>query len=49
MDSFRNEEMIEQYTVLKYRIDLYFPRYKLAIECDEHHRDQFADDYREKK
>ena len=49
MDAFQNEEMVEQYTVLTYRLDLYFPRYKLAIECDENHHNQFADDYRELK
>lgn len=31
------ESMIKQYRVGKYFIDLYFPDYKLAIECDEHH------------
>lgn len=33
--SFKQEEMIHQYSVKNYRIDLYFPKYKLAIECDE--------------
>ena len=28
-------ENISQYTVLGYRIDLYFHKYKLAIEIDE--------------
>jgi very-short-patch-repair endonuclease len=37
LDAFNGEEMIEQYSVCNYRIDLYFPKYKLAIECDEHH------------
>lgn len=32
---FKDENMIHQYTVDKYRIDLYFVDYKLAIECDE--------------
>ena len=33
--------MIHQFAVGKYWIDLYFPRYKLAIECDEFgHRDR---------
>lgn len=32
---------IPQYTVEPYRVDLYFPQAKLAIECDEHgHRDR---------
>jgi very-short-patch-repair endonuclease len=39
MAAFQGLRMITQYTVLKYRIDLYFPDYKLAVECDElHHR-----------
>ena len=37
MDSFNNEQMIKQYAVKTYRIDLFFPEYKLAIECDELH------------
>ena len=32
---FKGEDMKEQYTVDGYRIDLYFPTHKLAIECDE--------------
>ena len=35
MQVFRGEEMIHQFGVGKYRTDLYFPRYKLAIEYDE--------------
>ena len=27
--------MIHQFGAGKYRIDLYFPKYKFAIECDE--------------
>uniref|UniRef100_A0A6C0IG14 Restriction endonuclease PvuRts1 I-like N-terminal domain-containing protein n=1 Tax=viral metagenome TaxID=1070528 RepID=A0A6C0IG14_9ZZZZ len=39
LKSFSGEEMIEQYVVgdNQYRIDLYFPQYKIAIECDENH------------
>lgn len=37
LETFDEQEMILQYHVVKYRIDLYFPRYKIAIECDEHH------------
>ena len=33
--TFKGEEMIEQYRISNYIIDLYFPKYKLAIECDE--------------
>jgi len=36
-DAFKNEKTNEQYKVDKYRIDLYFPEYNLAIECDESH------------
>ena len=35
LKTFRGEDMKEQYTVDGYRIDLYFPTHKLAIECDE--------------
>ena len=34
-DAFEGENMQTQYTVLNYRIDLYFHEYKLAIEVDE--------------
>ena len=39
IQAFRDEEIIHQFGVEKCRIDLYFPKYKLAIECDEfdHH------------
>jgi hypothetical protein len=39
LKSFSGEEMIEQYIVgdNDYRIDLYFPQYKIAVECDESH------------
>jgi len=41
LDAFYGEEMIQQYKVKQYLIDLYFPKYKLAIECDEsgHYRE----------
>lgn len=32
---FQDEEMIQQYYISGYRIDLYFPKYKIAVECDE--------------
>ena len=35
MQVFNGEEMIQQFGAGKYRIDLYFPMYRLAIECDE--------------
>ena len=34
-DAFKGENMKTQYTVFGYRIDLYFHKYKLAIEVDE--------------
>jgi very-short-patch-repair endonuclease len=33
--TFKGEEMIEQYKIDNYILDLYFPKYKLVIECDE--------------
>ena len=40
MQAFNGEEIIQQFGVGKYQIDPYFPKYKLAIECDEFdHRD----------
>lgn len=35
LTSFSSERMITQYTVDKYRADLYFPEYNIWIECDE--------------
>jgi hypothetical protein len=46
-DAFNIETMILQHNVDKYYIDLYFPDYKLAIECDEHHYDIIGDTERE--
>ena len=34
-DAFEGENMQTQYSVLSYRIDLYFHKYKLAVEVDE--------------
>ena len=34
-DAFKGENMQTQYTILGYRIDFYFHKYKLAIEVDE--------------
>ena len=34
-DTFEGEDMQTQYTVIGYRIDLYFHKHKLAIEVDE--------------
>jgi very-short-patch-repair endonuclease len=35
MKAFKGERMLYQYVVGDYRIDLYFPDYRLAVECDE--------------
>ena len=35
MQVFRGEEMIHRFGAGKYRINLYFPKYKLAVEHDE--------------
>ena len=32
---FKTEKFVDQYNVGKYYIDLYFPEYRLCIECDE--------------
>lgn len=40
MTAFDGENMQLQYRVGKYRIDLYFVDYKIAIECDERHHNQ---------
>ena len=34
-DAFEEENMQTQYSVLSYRIDLYFHKYKLAVEVDK--------------
>ena len=39
--AFKGEKMAYQYLCEPYRIDLYFPEYKIAIECDESgHKDR---------
>jgi len=44
MTAFRCKRPITQYTVEQYRIDLYFPRERVAVECDEFgHRDRDAE------
>ena len=44
-DAFEGEDMQTQYTVIGYRIDLYFHKYKLAIEVDELGQNDRNDDY----
>ena len=36
IEVFLREEMYQQYNVLGFKIDLYFVKYKLAVEIDEH-------------
>jgi len=36
---------VKEFNVLNYRIDLYFPNYKIAVECDEYcHKDTILHD-----
>ena len=44
LKTFKGESMVRQYSVGTYRIDLYFPDYRLAIECDE-----FGHSYRDQE
>lgn len=45
IEAFSNEEMIHQYKIAPYIVDLYFPKYKLIIECDEtHHKYEIKND-----
>jgi len=39
LTTFEGSVMIPQYRVNNYMIDLYFPEYLLAIECDENHHE----------
>ena len=44
MDAFEGENMQNQYSVLGYRINLYFHEYKLAIEVEEKgHKNRIID------
>ena len=41
---FEGISMKRQFSIESYRIDLYFPEHKLAIECEEHdHKDRDID------
>ena len=35
INTFSNEKVLPQHSILNYKIDLYFPQHKLAIEVDE--------------
>lgn len=45
LKTFKGENMVRQYSVGTYYIDLYFPKYKLAIECDEFGHSDRDQDY----
>ena len=45
MTLFAAEKIILQHNVLGYRIDAYFPKYKLAIEADEKEHNEMDIDY----
>ena len=45
---FKKEKVVHQFIINSYRVDIYFPDYKLAIEVDENHRSIEADAEREK-
>lgn len=49
MKAFQHEQMIQQYKVQSYRIDLYFPKYKLAVECDEKHHNSTDNKLKDKQ
>ena len=36
MQIFDGQQMVQQFVVGEYRIDLYFPEHALAVECNEH-------------
>ena len=48
-DAFKGEDIRIQYTVLGYRIDLYFYEYKLAIKIDEWGHNDTNTDYKIKR
>jgi very-short-patch-repair endonuclease len=48
-DAFMGETMHFQYKVDRFAIDLYFEKYKIAVECDENHLDIENDVAREKQ
>ena len=50
MTLFAAEKIILQYNVLGYRIDVYFPKYKLSIEVDKQgHNDRDIDYEKERQ
>ena len=52
METFEGENMESHYSVLNYRIDLYFYDYKIAVEIDENgdqHRNKNHEKQRQKQ
>ena len=51
MQTFQKHDMVDQYNINGKRVDLYFPKYKIAVECDEMHHsknnNQVEDNLRE--
>ena len=45
-EAFSGEDMKEQFGIKNYRIDMYFPDYKLAIECDDSGHNKVKDEER---
>lgn len=44
VDNFMGHETIKQFSIGKYRVDLWFPEYNLVVECDEfNHQDRNFD------
>ena len=49
METFEGKNMETQYSVLNYRIDIYFHDYKLAIEVDERGHKDRNEDYKKQR
>ena len=48
-NSFKTEKFEDQFKVGRYYLDLYFPEYKIVVECDENgHADRKPDDERKR-
>ena len=47
IETFNGESMIKQYRVKNFLVDLYFDKHKIAIECDEDHKNIEKDNLRE--
>ena len=49
-NAFKIEDTIPQYSVGSYRLDLYFPKYKIVVECDENgHNDRHPEKEKERE